>query len=229
MIGTMQHRLLKRVKLSFFSNESEPPYEKSVFLHNVPLLSSPCGEVTADTPMRLLFVGNIDFAPNKHGLSHFVESVFPIIKERMPAVELNVVGLCQDLEFKSKLCSIPGVNVLGFVEDLREAYQNCRVVVVPIYLGAGTSIKFIEGMMMNRPIVSTPMGARGFDRIFQVDRHYWLADNDREFADHVINVLSDLDKANAMAREASAIARMIFSKDSFYDVVRDSVGECGHE
>lgn len=223
MIGKMQHQVLKRVKLSFYSNESDPPCEKSVFLHNVPLLSSPCGEATADTPMRLLFVGNIDFAPNKNGLSHFVEYVFPIIKERMPTVELNVVGLCQDLEFKSKLCSIPGVHVLGFVEDLREEYRNCRVVIVPIYHGAGTSIKFIEGVMMNRPIVSTPVGARGFDRIFQADRHYWLANSDLEFADHVAHALSDLDKANAMAREACGIGKENFSKESFYDVVQESI------
>lgn len=223
MIGKMQQHLLKRVKLSFYSNDGEPPYAKSVFLHNVPLLSYPCGNMTEHTPMRLLFVGNIDFTPNKNGLSHFVESVFPIIKERMPAVELNIVGLCKDQNFKSRLCSIPGVHVVGFVEDLREEYENSCVVIIPIYHGSGTSIKFIEGIMMNRPVVSTPVGARGFDCVFQANRHYWLANSDQEFVDQVLNVLSDRTKASLMAREACEIAKVKFSQESFFEVVKTSL------
>lgn len=223
MIGFMQKRLLRRVKLSFYSDENDPPYEKSVFLPNVPLLSSPCLDVAGDTPMRLLFVGNMDFFPNRKGVLHFVEAVFPIVRERIPAVELHVVGLCKDQDVRSRLCSVPGVNVLGFVGDLREEYQNCRAVIVPIYHGAGTSVKFIEGVMMNRPVVATPMGARGFDRVFQTNRHFLLAKSDQEFADHVVNVLSDVTKAGLMAREACEIAKANFSKERFFDVVRGAI------
>lgn len=222
-IEKMQRRLLKRVRLSFYSNEGEPPYGKSVLLQNVPLLSCPCADVTEATPMHLLFVGNIDFFPNKNGIVHFVESIFPSIKERIPAVELDIVGLCEDSETKSKLCSVNGVNVLGFVENLQEEYQNCRAVIVPLYHGAGTSIKFIEGVMMNRPIVSTPMGARGFDGIFQANRHYLLASNDQEFADQVVKVFSSLAAAALMARNALKIGEIHFSKNRFYEIVRESV------
>jgi glycosyltransferase involved in cell wall biosynthesis len=173
--------------------------------------------------MRLLFVGNMDFFPNKFGVLHFVESIFPVIKKRIPSVELNIVGLCKDQDYKSKLSAVCGVNVLGFVDHLREDYQNCRAIIVPLYHGAGTSIKFIEGIMMNRPIVATPMGARGFDSIFKANQHYLLANNDREFADHVVHVLSDPDKASAMAREACGIGKEHFSKESFFDVVRKSI------
>lgn len=223
MIGMMQKQLLKRVRLSFYSNASEPPYKKSVYLHNVPLLSCPCSDVRESSPMRLLFVGNIDFFPNKQGILHFAESIFPIIKERIPAVELNIVGLCKDPDFRLKLSSIEGVNVLGFVDRLQEEYQNCRAVIVPLYHGSGTSIKFIEGIMMNRPIVSTRTGARGFNDYFQANRHYLLADSDQEFGDYCVELLSDLGKGNLMAREAYEIGKEHFSKNSFFDVVRESI------
>lgn len=223
MIGMMQHRLLRRVKLSFYSNPSEAPYKKSVLLHNVPLLSRPCSDVSENTPMRILFVGNIDFSPNKKGILHFVEFIFPIIKEKIPTVELNVVGLCEDQSTRLKLCSVKGVNVLGFVDYLRDEYQNCRAVIVPLYQGAGTSIKFIEAVMMNRPIISTQMGARGFNSAFQANKHYLLANNDQEFADRVVCALSSLDKANVMAHNAYEIGKSHFSKNSFFDVVKRSV------
>lgn len=223
MIGMMQHRLLRRIKLSFYSNASEPPYKKSVLLHNVPLLSNPSSDLSENTPMRILFVGNIDFSPNKKGILHFVESIFPIIKEKIPTVEINIVGLCKDQCTRLKLCSVKGVNVLGFVDCLHDEYQNCRAVIVPIYQGAGTSIKFIEAIMMNRPIISTQMGARGFNSAFQANQHYLLANNDQEFANQVVSVLSSLDKANVMAHNAYEIGKSHFSKNYFFDVVKKSV------
>ena len=222
MSGMMQEHLLKRVRLSFFSNLNDSPFEKSVFLQNVSLFSHPCSSISESTPMRLLFVGKCDFFPNKKGILHFVDSIFPIIKDRIPSVELNIVGK-MDNDFKSYLSSINGVNALGFVDCLQDEYQNCRAVIVPLYHGAGTSIKFIEGIMMNRPIVSTQVGARGFNSVFQANRHYLLANSDQEFAECVVNVLSDIDKANMMAREALEIGAVHFSKDSFFDVVKESI------
>lgn len=222
-VGLMQRRLLQRVRLSFYSNPDDPPYKKSVFLQNIPILSSPCSEVTDNTPMRLLFVGNIDFLPNKNGILHFVESVLPIIKERIPSVELDVVGLCEDPDTRSKLCSASGVNVRGFVDCLEEEYENCRAVIVPIYQGTGTSIKFIEAVMVNRPIVSTPVGARGFDSVFKAGQHYLLADNDQEFADRIVDLLSSLDKANSMAHDAYEVGKTHFSKSGFFDIVKEAV------
>lgn len=223
MIGKMQQHVLKRVKLSFYSNDSEPPYAKSVFLHNVPILSRPCSDVSENTPMRIMFVGNIDFSPNKKGILHFVESIFPLIKDKIPMVELNIVGLCEDQCTKSKLCSVKDVNVLGFVDNLRDEYQNCRAIIVPLYQGAGTSVKFIEAVMMNRPIISTQMGARGFNIAFLANKHYLLANNDQEFADQTVSALTSLDKVNIMAHDAYEIGKSHFSKNVFFDVVKKSV------
>ena len=223
MIGAMQRRLLRRARLSFYSNASDSPYKKSIFLHNVPLLSPPCSDVTESTPMRLLFVGNINYYPNKKGILHFVESVFPIIKGRIPTIELDIVGLCKDPDTRSKLDSADGVNVRGFVDNLQGEYQNCRAVIVPLYHGTGTSIKFIEAVMMKRPIVSTPMGARGFDSCFQANQHYLLADSDQEFADQVVSLLSSIDRTNKMAHKAYEIGRVHFTKNSFFDIVKKAV------
>ena len=159
-----------------------------------------------------------------------MESIFPIIKEKIPTVEINIVGLCKDQCTRLKLCSVKGVNVLGFVDCLHDEYQNCRAVIVPIYQGAGTSIKFIEAIMINRPIISTQMGARGFNSAFQANQHYLLANNDQEFANQVVSVLSSLDKANVMAHNAYEIGKSHFSKNYFFDVVKKSVDAIsGHQ
>jgi hypothetical protein len=77
--------------------------------------------------------------------------------------------------------------------------------------------------MMNRPLISTQMGARGFNIAFLANKHYLLANNDQEFADQTVSALTSLDKVNIMAHDAYEIGKSHFSKNVFFDVVKKSV------
>jgi len=39
------------------------------------------------------------------------------------------------------------------VGDITKEYQEAAAVVIPVYHGAGSSIKFVEAMLMKRPVV----------------------------------------------------------------------------
>ena len=224
-VGLMQRHILKNARLSFYSNMNEPPFERSVFLHNVPQIKGGVSDVTDLTPMRILFTGLLNYFPNRYGIIHFVERIFPLIKKKIPQLELNIVGLCNKEEVLLKLKSVNGVNVCGHVDNIQDEYINCRVAVVPIYHGAGTSVKFIEGVMMNRPVVSTPIGARGYSSVFKSDKHYMLAKTDQEFADSVIELLTNREKANEMTREAYTIGESYFSERKFVEIVKDAINK----
>ena len=51
--------------------------------------------------------------------------------------------------------------IIGYVEDIREYYENCRVFVVPIRFGAGISHKLTEAMSYGIPAVVSPVAAEG--------------------------------------------------------------------
>lgn len=222
-VGKMSKLLLSKVKYSFYSNILEPPYEKSIFLHNVTNISQTIPPIESSTPIRILIVGLLDFFPNKRGVLHFTQKVFPLIKKIVPDVELHIVGKSSDKLFLTELNSINGVKALGYVNDLSEEYRNCRVVIVPVYLGAGTSVKFVEGLMMNRPIVTTPMGVRGFENFCKEGVHYLLANTDEEFADNVIDLLKSVNKSNIMAHAAYCIGNDSFSQRCFFKIVKDTI------
>ncbi len=222
-VGLMSKWVLKQVRISFFSNMLEPPYTKSVFLHNVPALIGNLPSINPQTPLRILLVGWLDFFPNKYGARHFVHDIFPLIREKVANVELYIIGKSNDETFLSELCSKNGVYALGYVEDLYKEYSDSRIVITPLYHGAGTSVKFIEGIMMNRPVVSTPFGARGFDAVFKAGEHFLLAESDQEFADNVIYLLNSVDKCNEMARKAREVADKNFSQERFFEIVRTAI------
>lgn len=222
-IGWMSMKFLKKTRVSFYSNILEPTSKKSLFLHNVTTLNIQKSEVSSCTPYRLLLVGWLDFAPNKYGALHFVDKVLPKIQETLPNVELHIVGKTKDEELKRYLNSRKGVKALGFVDDILAEYTNCRIIIVPVYLGAGTSIKFVEGLMMNRPIVSTPMGARGFETVCHPGKEYLLAKDDNEFAANVIKLLQYSNMADEIAKNAYQVGQEYFSAKCFEDIVVNSI------
>lgn len=224
-LGTVVNRILSNVRLSFYSNIMEPPSSNSIYLHNTTTIKSKIPDIDESTPMRMLLVGWLDYFPNKKGAIHFVENIFPLIQKAIPNVELHIVGKCKDSDLIFYFNQIRGVKALGYVENIIEEYKNCRVVVVPVYHGAGTSVKFVEGLMMNRPMVSTPMGVRGFESLCIDGIHYMYGDNDRDFANKSIELLNSIEKSRQISHNAFLVGDSNFSQDSFIKIVEDSINK----
>ena len=223
-IGTMMEELLDTVRCSFCSNPLELPSRRTIFLHNTTVLTQPAPDITDKTPPRILYVGTLGFFPSRQGISHFVENIFPLVKKAIPTVELQVVGK-GELDIIDYLNGQEGVTAIGRVDDLAAEYRNAAVVVIPIYYGSGTSVKFVEAMLMNRPVVSSPIGARGFNELCQDGVHYMLANNDEEFVRKTIELLSDVQRSREMAKRGYEIASQHFSQKRFIEIVKKAITE----
>ena len=221
-IGTMVEKLLDSIRCSFYSNPLEKPSTRSVFLHNTTTITQTVPDISEDLSPRILFVGSLYFFPNKQGITHFAESIFPHIKRANPLVELYIVGK-GDSDFLAYLNGMEGVKAVGRVDDIVSEYRKATAIVIPIAYGSGTSVKFIEAMLMNRPVVSSPMGARGFMEFCQDGLHYMLANSDEEFADKTIKLLSSVEKSKVIAKHGYEIANKLFSQQRFIDIVKESV------
>lgn len=222
----MVDKVSQGIKLSFYSNPDQVRYQNSRYLPNVSLVSGRSENVDFQkVPKRILFVGGMGYYPNRIGLEHFALKIFPIIRLKAPDVKLRVIGKFDDWELKSRYNAITGVECVGFVEDIEREYENCRMVVVPIYQGAGTSIKALEAMKMRRPLVSTPFGMRGFGSYFLPDKDFLLAETDEEFAEKAVDLLTDIEKNHAISDSAYLQVTRHFSNESFCDIVKSALYE----
>jgi glycosyltransferase involved in cell wall biosynthesis len=105
----------------------------------------------------LLFVGGA--APhNRQAVEFLATEVLP----RMSAsTRLLVVGRCAD---GLRLDEADGIVRLGHVEDLRPVLAAADVALNPVSYGSGSNLKMAEYLAAGLPVVSTPVGARGFER-----------------------------------------------------------------
>ena len=125
--------------------------------------------------------------------------------------------------YLDKWCKIDGVKYMGFVDDLQQEYEQARLVVVPIYGGAGTNIKVLEAMQMRRPCVTTIYGVRGFSEFFADGKDILVAKDDTAFAEKIVTILQNEHQNHTIAMNAHVAMKAHFSRDAFNEIVEHNL------
>ena len=89
---------------------------------------------------------------------------------------------------------------------------RAAIVCCPILSGGGTRIKIFEAMAMQKPIVSTTLGAEGL-RVTSGE-HLILADDPASFAAAVVDLLNNEAKRRTLAKQARQLVEAEFSAET---------------
>jgi glycosyltransferase involved in cell wall biosynthesis len=153
--------------------------------------------------MRIVFAATMNHPPNRDGILWFARDVWPLIRAAEPEACLDVVGSHPTDDVRALEGN--GVHVTGFVPDTRPYIAAARVFICPLRFASGTRLKVLEAMAMERPVVSTSVGAEGID--CRPGHDILLADEPREFADHVVRLLREPDEAARIAAAGRQVAQ----------------------
>ena len=140
-------------------------------------------------PNMILFTGTISYYPNTEGVLWFHKNTWPLIKEKNPDATFCIAGKEPPLEIQKLAETDDSVIVTGMVDDMRDYYNKAAAVVVPLRVGDGTRLKILEGMAMEKAIISTSMGAEGIDHTD--GENILLRDTPEDFSDAVVSVMAD--------------------------------------
>lgn len=150
------------------------------------------------------FFGSFAHQPNRHGLEWFASHVWPAVRAARPDATLVLVG---PGEPPAAALTVPGATHLGRVDDLAAFLGGVRVVVVPIVEGVGSRVKFGEALASGAAVVSTSVGAEGFDAAGA----FIEAEEPQAFADATVALLGDEAAAAALGAAGRALAFDRFS------------------
>ena len=154
---------------------------------------------TNEDPYLLIFTGNFGYRPNLHAAGFFIDSVYPLLKNRIPHVRLALVGNDADRVAKNRPVPL-GIETLDFVPDLRPHIARASVSVVPITVGAGVTNKVLEAFATGTAVVATRMACG--DLPVEHGKHLLLADNPESFADAILRLLNEPDVRRRLAVNA---------------------------
>jgi len=144
---------------------------------------------------RVLFIGSFRHFPNVLACRFLIERVWPVLRKSNPGVTLTVVAGPDPMphwRLHAGTAEPPcddRIRLLEFVPDVRPLYVDANVVVVPTPVSAGTNVKVLEAMAMERAVVSTTPGCAGLG--LEHGASVWIADEAAAFADGIERLLAD--------------------------------------
>ena len=162
------------------------------------------------TEPRLVFVGALDYFANEDGVIRFAREAMPAVRERVPGARLRVVGRKPGPAVRA-LAELPGVDVVGEVDDVREELWGAALAVVPLRIAQGLQNKVLEAMAAGIPVVSSPAAVRGIEG--ESGGEFLRADGPDEWAGAVERVLSNPGEAEEMVARALRMVRERYSWD----------------
>ena len=140
---------------------------------------------------KVLFIGSFRHFPNIEAFRYLTEEILPLA----PDVELTVVAgpdPWQHWRHHAKRlppAENPRVKILGFVADVRPLYHQANIVAVPTLESAGTNVKVLEAMAMERAVIATSSGCAGIGAEHGVN--IWIAEGAADFAAGIEKLLQD--------------------------------------
>jgi len=150
-------------------------------------------------PLTMLFVGSFRHEPNRVAMEWFVRQVLPLVLQRQPNARMVVAGSDPPPSHTYADYSA-NLEMLGYVDDVRQPLSRYSVFVCPILSGSGVRVKLLEAFAAGIPVVSTVVGAEG---LAKNDGEFCaLSDDPAGFAERVCRLFEDPDSAAAMARRA---------------------------
>jgi glycosyltransferase involved in cell wall biosynthesis len=156
---------------------------------------------------RLLFIGSFRHFPNVIAFRFLLDQVWPLLSAARPDITLTIVAGDTPLVHWTAHTGLPAphldarIRLLDFVADVRPLYAEANLALVPTLVSAGTNLKVLEALAMERAVLSTTSGCNGLDLVH--GETVWIADAPEDFAAAAVQLLAD----DSLRRRIAAAGR----------------------
>ena len=152
----------------------------------------------------IVFTGDMSYFPNQEAATYFAREVLPLIRRSITQARFIIVGRNPSRSVQ-RLKEVDGVEVTGFVPDVRTYLAQAHVAVAPFSIAAGIQNKILEAMSYGLPVVATSRATQGLSAV--VAELVDTADTTEAMATSVVRLLLHPDSASRrglLARERVA-------------------------
>jgi len=206
--------VMRKVDLVLSYNEIEHAVIQSHNLDSTKVMKCPwvvstrTDVPTFETRDGIAFLGSYAHHPNVEAAEFFIREVMPLLRERLPGVELRLYGSDMPQSLRDLFEGEDNVTLPGWVASVDEVYDGCRVFVAPLLSGAGIKGKVIGAMAHGVPCVLSPVAAEGTGIRDQLEA--LVATTPAQWVDAVELLYNDRDTWSAQQRAAWAYTETEF-------------------
>jgi polysaccharide biosynthesis protein PslH len=161
----------------------------------------------------LLFVGNLDYPPNRDAVQRMVADILPLLCLGEETATLHIAGPGSS-DLKRLYEGVSELHWHGYVNNLGPLYRAATIAIVPLRAGGGSRIKILEAMSYGVPVVATAKAVEGLNA--EAGRHYLQAETNKEFVQRIEELRRDFPQRQALAINGLSLIKAQYSPDTVY-------------
>ncbi|APY11779.1 glycosyltransferase [Seonamhaeicola sp. S2-3] len=181
--------IISEVEMEILKNDFK--VDKSILMY-LPFMLS---EISVETIKSLakfnkrkhfITIGNFLHKPNYNAVLYLKETIWPLIKKKLPKAELHIYGAYCSNKISQLNNEKQGFLIKGFADDVNQVMQCAKVCLAPIRFGAGLKGKLVDAMQNGTPCVTTSVGAEGM--FGNIEPNGFIEDNLEAFAKKAVQL-----------------------------------------
>ena len=188
--------------------EDEVPTAPVALISNIHDIDE--SEVSVDGRSDVLFVGGFQHPPNIDAVEYFGNDIWPHFKAACPEAEALVIGSRMPETLK-RWGEERGLTMIGFVDDLKPYYEQCRLAIAPLRYGAGVKGKVNQALSYGVPVIGSQTALEGMGLRHGEDA--MVADAPDSFARAMVSVYNDDELWQLLSSNGQASLQGRFTPD----------------
>ncbi|HXX81901.1 MAG TPA: glycosyltransferase [Thermodesulfovibrionales bacterium] len=164
----------------------------------------------------LVFIGSMDWEPNRDAMKWFVKEIFPLVRRELKDMRLLIAGSSMSDDIR-ELDNGKDILVKGFVPDISTFLLHGDIFIAPIRMGGGVKVKVLEAMSYGIPVISTSKGAEGLHA--RNREHFLIADSPEEFVESISTLTNDQDLRLLMGMRGREYISRYHGVDSVIELI----------
>ena len=156
---------------------------------------------------HILFIGSFQHSPNLDAVHYFVSEIQPLLREEIVGIKTYIIG--GDPPASIKDLSARDVIVTGYVPDLAQYFDNCRLSVAPVRFGSGVKGKVLTSLGYGLPVVASSIAIEGMH--LSDGKDVLVADNPEDFCQAVVSLYHGETLWNQLSENGLEVVAQRFS------------------
>ena len=158
-------------------------------------------------PKTIVFTGNMSYPPNVDGALFLANEIMPEVWKEEPEAKLVLAGATPHSKVQS--LASDRIEVTGWMDDIRDAYNRATIFVAPMRIGTGLQNKLLEAMSMSIPSITSPLANNALQAT--ENKEIITATSAIGFAQSIRSILGDETLQSTLAESGRAFVEQNYS------------------
>ena len=163
---------------------------------------------------KILFVGNINYLPNKIACYNFAKTIMPILRSKHGNLEFNIVGKINFFD-KLILSTFLKTKIHGPIENVEKIVRKSICGICNLKVATGLQMKIFTYMGFGLPSI---IHKNSFPKnILKKNKHVLVYSNDKELISLITNVIKNKKIANKISLNSIQIIKNKFNSVKIFN------------